>query len=206
MDIFTGEKLIELIKWAGYFGLFGIIFAESGLLIGFFLPGDSLLFTAGVLASQGFLNIYILLPTIIIAAIAGDSAGYLFGRKVGRKIFNREDSVIFHKNNLLKAQSFYDKYGPMTIIIARFVPVVRTFAPIVAGVGEMDYKKFVSYNIIGGLLWTLSMTLGGFYLIKIFPSLEHNLELVVIAIIILSVIPAIYHYLKEKADSKKHKA
>lgn len=198
MDIFSGENLIDLVKTVGYFGLFGIIFAESGLLVGFFLPGDSLLFTAGFLASQGFLNIYILIPLLFIAAVSGDNVGYAFGHKVGRRIFNKKDSLFFHKKNLERAQSFYDKYGPSTIVIARFIPIVRTFAPIVAGVGEMKYRVFMVYNLIGGFLWTFVMTMAGFILIKFIPNIENRLSLIVIIIILISILPPIWHIVKEK--------
>ncbi|MEI6040420.1 MAG: VTT domain-containing protein [Candidatus Berkelbacteria bacterium] len=202
MDIFTGEKLIELIKLVGYFGVFGMVFSETGLLIGVFLPGDSLLFTAGLLASQGFLNIYILLPVLFVAAVIGDNVGYWFGHKMGDKIFSRQDSKIFHKDNVLKAQKFYDKYGPMTIILSRYIPIVRTFAPLIAGVGKMEYKRFFWLDMIGCLIWSVGLTLAGFYLVKIFPGLDKYLTLVVLGIVVLSVIPPIYHYLKEKFQVK----
>ena len=150
MDWFSGENLIELIKTVGYLGVFGIVFAESGLFIGFFLPGDSLLFTAGLLASQGYLNIATLLLVVFVGAVLGDNFGYAFGKTVGPKLFRRENSILFHKKNLIRAHNFYKQYGPMTIILARFIPVVRTFAPIVAGIGQMQYKTFVFYNIFGG--------------------------------------------------------
>ncbi|MBN2585516.1 VTT domain-containing protein [Patescibacteria group bacterium] len=202
MDWFSGENLIELIKAVGYLGVFGIVFAESGLFIGFFLPGDSLLFTAGVLASQGYLNIGALLVIIFVGAVLGDNFGYAFGKTVGPKLFRRENSLLFHKKNLIRAQKFYDQYGPATIILARFIPVIRTFAPIVAGVGTMNYKIFVFYNIFGGLIWTLSLTLAGYYLVKIIPGIEDYIHWVVIGIIILSVIPAVWHLLKERLVKK----
>jgi len=205
MDIFSGENLIHLVKTVGYLGLFGIIFAESGLLIGFFLPGDSLIFTAGFLASQGFLNIYILVPLLFIAATSGDNVGYAFGHKVGRRIFNKKDSLFFHKKNLERAQSFYDKYGPQAIVIARFIPVVRTFAPIVAGVGDMKYRVFMVYNLIGGFLWTFIMTMCGYILIKFIPDIENHLSLVVIIIIVLSILPPIWHIVKEKRALVKNR-
>src|SRR3990167_8309400 len=139
--------LIELIKAAGYLGVFGIVFLESGLLVGFFFPGDSLLFTAGFLASQGFLDIKILIAGCFIAAVAGDSIGYFIGAKLGPKIFTKDNSIFFHKKHLERAQRFYDKHGGKTIILARFVPVIRAFAPVVAGVGTMNYKKFLTFNL-----------------------------------------------------------
>lgn len=205
MDIFSGENLIHLIKAGGYFGLFVIIFAESGLLIGFFLPGDSLIFTAGFLASQGYLNIYILIPLLFIAATTGDNVGYAFGRRVGRQIFNRKDSWFFHKDSLLKAEKFYTDYGPSAIVVARFIPVVRTFAPIVAGIGKMNYRIFMIYNLIGGFLWTVVMTMAGFILIKFIPNIENRLSLIVIIIILISILPPIWHIIKEKRTPNKYR-
>lgn len=203
MEIFEGENLIKLIESVGYIGLFAIVFAESGLLVGFFLPGDSLLFAAGFLASQGYLNIYLTIFVLLTAAILGDNVGYMFGKKVGPKLFKKEDSLLFHKDNLMRAEKFYEKYGPMTIILARFIPVVRTFAPIVAGIGKMDYKVFLSYNIIGGVLWTFTLTLAGFILTKIIPDIEKHLELIIAIIIVISVVPPIIHLAKEKILQKK---
>ncbi|HAG27692.1 TPA: hypothetical protein DCG61_02845, partial [Patescibacteria group bacterium] len=159
-----GFDLPELVRAVGYVGLFGIVFAETGLLIGFFLPGDSLLFTAGILAGQGYLNIYTTLLVLISAAIIGDSVGYAIGKKLGPKVFKKENSILFNKKHIDKAQAYFDKYGAMTIVIARFVPIVRTFAPTLAGVGKMNYGKFLFYNISGGLFWVLSVTLLGYYL------------------------------------------
>ena len=157
MEALLGIDLVTLVKTAGYAGMFFIIFAESGLFFGFFFPGDSLLFTAGFLASQGFLNIIPLATLTFVAAILGDNVGYAFGKKVGVKIFKREDSLLFHKDHLIKAQQFYAKYGGKTIVLARFIPIVRTFAPIVAGAGEMKYSQFLFYNFIGGTIWGLGM-------------------------------------------------
>ena len=192
-------NLPELIKTAGLLGIFGIVFAESGLFIGFFLPGDSLLFTAGFLASQGFLNIYLLLAVSFIGAVLGDSFGYAFGRKVGPKIFNKEDSLLFNKDHLRRANEFYEKHGGKAIILARFMPIIRTFAPILAGVGRMSYSKFLSYNIIGGLLWGVGVTLAGFYLGRAIPDVDRYLIPIVLGIIILSVLPTIIHILKDKS-------
>ena len=156
-------NLEELIRWGGLTVLIIIVFAETGLLIGFFLPGDSLLITAGLIAAQGYLDIVVLNVSLILAAIIGDQVGYLFGKKTGPKLFNREKSLLFDKDHLLKAKEFYEKYGGRAIIYARFVPFARTFAPIVAGVGQMNYRKFVTYNIFGGILWVASMTLLGYF-------------------------------------------
>ena len=189
--------LIKLIETVGLIGIFFIIFAESGLLIGFFLPGDSLLFTAGFLASQGFLNLPILLILTFVAAVTGDSVGYMFGHKVGKKIFTREDSLFFHKDNILKAQAFYDKHGPKTIVIARFMPVVRTFAPIVAGVGTMHYRTFLTFNLIGGFLWAVGLTLSGYFLGHLIPDVDKYLLPIILLIVIASVAPTAFHLLKD---------
>lgn len=185
--------LVELIKAFGYLGLFGIVFAETGLLIGFFLPGDSLLFTAGILTAQGYLNIYLLLIVLAAAAIIGDSVGYAIGKKFGPKVFSRENSLLFNKNHLLKAERFFIKHGPKTIIIARFVPIVRTFVPTLAGVGKMSYTKFLTYNIVGGLLWTISITVLGYYLGLTIPNIDKYIIPGIIIIILISISP----YIKE---------
>jgi membrane-associated protein len=195
--IFSSETLIYLIKITGYLGIFATIFAETGLLIGFIFPGDSLLFTAGFLASQGFFNIYFLCLIIFVAAVVGDSVGYAFGLKTGPKIFKREDSLFFHKQNLIRAQNFYEKYGALTIVWARFIPVIRTFAPIVAGIGKMNYKKFVFFNIIGGFFWSVSITFAGYYLPKVFPEIDKYLTLLIFLIIFISLLPPVIQFLKE---------
>lgn len=195
--IFDSDTIISLIKATGYIGVWAAIFAETGLFFGFFLPGDSLLFAAGLLASQGFLNIFILSIGVFIAAVLGDNTGYAFGKKTGPLIFKREDSLLFHKKNLIRAEEFYKKYGTFTIIIARFIPIIRTFAPIVAGVGKMEYKKFFIFNIIGGLIWAFSLPLIGYYLLAVFPQLENYINLIIILIIFVSLIPAALQFLKE---------
>lgn len=191
-------NLVEVIKAIGYLGVFGIIFAETGLLVGFFLPGDSLLFTAGFLASQGFLNIWYLITITFIAAVVGDSVGYSFGRKVGPRIFSKEESRFFNKENLVKSQQFYEKHGPKTIVLARFVPFVRTFAPILAGVGEMKYGTFITYNVFGGALWTVGVSLAGFYLGRVIPNVDRYLLPIVIAIVFISVLPSLVGYLRNR--------
>jgi membrane-associated protein len=193
--------LIEIIKTIGYLGLSGIVFAESGLFFGFFLPGDSLLFTAGFLASQGFLNIWLATILVFVAAVLGDSVGYAFGKKIGPAIFKRQNSKFFNKENLIKAEKFYDKYGPKTIIIARFMPIVRTFAPIVAGAGNMDYLKFIKYNIVGGFIWTFGLMFAGYFLGKTIPDVDKYLLPIIILIIILSILPSIIHLIREKKIS-----
>lgn len=187
--------LAELIRAVGYLGVFGIVFLESGLMIGFFFPGDSLLFTAGFLASQGFLDIKILIIGCFLAATSGDSIGYYLGQKFGRKLFSKKDSVWFHKDHLNRAQGFYDKHGGKTIILARFIPVIRAFAPVVAGIGLMRYKRFVAFNLIGGVLWAIAIPLAGYYLGSLIPDVDKYLLPIVGLIIIASVLPALHHAL-----------
>lgn len=187
--------LVSLIKVVGYVGVFSIVFAESGLLIGFFLPGDSLLFTAGFLASQGFLDIKILIIGCFIAAVAGDSVGYLIGHKLGRKLFTKEDSIFFHKKHLERAQSFYEKHGGKTIVLARFIPIVRTFAPIVAGIGAMSYKKFIFFNLFGAVLWAIGVTLAGYFLGSLIPDVDKYLLPIIAIIVVVSILPALHHAL-----------
>lgn len=190
--------LPELIKTIGLIGVFAIVFAESGLLIGFFLPGDSLLFTAGFLASQEFFSLPVLLVGCAICAIAGDSVGYAFGRRVGRKLFLRENSTFFKKKYLLAAEAFYEKHGGKAIVLARFVPIVRTFAPIVAGIGEMNYRRFVTFNILGGLLWAVGVTLAGYFLGSVIPDVDKYLLPILAVIIFVSLLPSIIHVLKDE--------
>src|ERR671915_1768137 len=161
-----------LVQWGGYVGLTAIIFVETGLLVGFFLPGDSLLVTAGLLSAQPQfgLNVYLLGVILSIAAIAGDSLGYAIGRATGPRIFTREDSLLFNKRHLYRAQDFYERHGGKTIVIARFVPIIRTFAPVVAGVGEMQYRRFIFYNVAGGIGWVVSMTWAGYFLGQAIPN------------------------------------
>lgn len=195
--------LITLIKTVGLFGIFGIVFAESGLLFGFFLPGDSLLFTAGFLASQGFLNFPALLVGSFIAAVVGDNVGYYFGHKFGPKIFNREDSLLFHKHHVTKAQEFYKQHGPKTIIIARFIPFVRTFAPIIAGVANMDKPTFMIFNLIGGFLWAIGLPTLGYFLGSMIPDVDKYLLPIIAVIILASILPGIIHILKEPGPRAK---
>lgn len=198
MEYLFGIDLITLVKTAGYVGMFFIIFAESGLLIGFFLPGDSLLFTAGFLASQSFIHIIPLVILTFTAAILGDNFGYAFGKKVGVKLFTRDDSIIFHKDHLQRAEDFYEKYGGKTIVLARFLPIIRTFAPIVAGAGQMNYRQFFFYNLIGGLIWGLGMPLLGYFLGSTIPNIDRYLVPIVLFIIFASIVPPAWHFLKEK--------
>lgn len=182
-----------LINAVGLLGVFLIVFAESGLLIGFFFPGDSLLFTAGFLASQGFINLWFLVVGAMIAAVLGDSAGYWLGAKFGPKIFSREDSFLFHRQHLERTKIFYERYGRKTIILARFMPIVRTFAPILAGVGRMEYKVFFAYNLIGGIVWGGGLPLAGYVLGSLVPGVDRFLWPIIALIIIFSFIPALRH-------------
>jgi membrane-associated protein len=186
------EHLIEVV---GLIGIFAIVFAESGLLVGFFLPGDSLLFTAGFLASAPssvddalHLPLGWLLLGCFVAAVTGDQVGYLFGRRVGPALFRRPDSRFFKQDNVDKAQGFFDRYGAKTIVLARFVPIVRTFAPIVAGVSRMNYRTFVTFNVVGGFAWSIGITLLGYFLGQV-EVIEQNLELAILSIVAISVVP-----------------
>ncbi|MEE1756738.1 DedA family protein [Streptomyces sp. SP18CS02] len=194
----------------GTFGLIGvlvIVFAESGLLIGFFLPGDSLLFTTGLLVTTGKLDtpLWAVCALVVLAAILGDQVGYLFGRKVGPALFKRPDSRLFKQENVEKAHEFFEKHGPKSLILARFVPIVRTFTPIIAGVSRMNYRSFITFNIIGGLLWGAGVTLLGASLGKIAFVHEH-IEAILIAIVLVSVIPIAIEYLRARSQSKKQAA
>ena len=194
-----------------YFGLFFIIFAETGLAVGFFLPGDSLLVVAGLFAAAGKLNIFVLLISLFIAGILGDLVGYLTGRRMGKTIFSRPKSKIFNPSHLIKAQKFYEKYGGKTIILARFVPIVRTFAPIVAGAAEMPYKNFAIFNIFGSFLWIFSMLLAGYFLGGLVESafgikLDEHIDKVVVVVVLLSILPMIFEYWKARRTRKAGEA
>jgi len=186
--------IVWLIKTAGYLGLFSIIFAESGLFFGFFLPGDSLVFTAGFLASQNYLNIFFLCLILFVAAVLGDNVGYWFGEKVGPMIFRRKDSLFFRHENVERAHEFFEKYGGKSLILARFVPVVRTFVPIVAGVAKMDYRKFLIYNLTGGFLWTVGLSLTGYFLGRLIPDVDRYLLPIILLIIFVSILPGLGHF------------
>ncbi len=197
---------VYLIQLGGTLAVILIIFAETGLMIGFFLPGDSLLFTAGLFVATGHLdiNIFLFWLLLVLAAIIGDQTGYIFGRKAGESLFNRKDTWYFKKKYIEKTQEFYDKYGGMTIIVGRFVPIVRTFAPILAGVVKLPYKKFVVYNVVGGFLWITIMLFAGYGLGTAFPGISKHIELVALIIIFISVIPIIRTYLKERKSAKQN--
>jgi len=197
----------ELIRWGGYTVLVVIVFAETGLLAGFFLPGDSLLVTAGLLASgEGPLDIVPLICVLSIAAVVGDSVGYAIGYHLGPRIFNREDSRLFHRHHLTRTQQFYERYGAKTIVLARFVPIIRTFAPTVAGVGRMRYSTFLTFNVIGGIAWTVSMTLAGYSLGRSIPNIERHLHWVIGIIILLSVLPIAREWRRSRRGQRDHNA
>lgn len=194
---FFGIDLVELIRTVGYAGVWGIVFAETGLFLGFFLPGDSLLFVAGFLSGGGYFSLPIMLIGVSVSAILGNFVGYEFGKFVGPKLFHKEDSLIFKKAHLRKAQRYYEHHGPKTIFLARFMPIVRTFAPIVAGIAQMDLKVFWFYNIVSGIVWSFSLILLGYYLGSVIDVDKYLLPIVLL-IIFLSFLPAIISYIKEK--------
>ncbi|MBI4142409.1 VTT domain-containing protein [Candidatus Uhrbacteria bacterium] len=196
-------ELIDLIVGFGYIGIAAVIFAETGLLVGFFLPGDSLLFTAGFLASQGVFHVVVLVVIATIAAIVGDSVGYSIGRRMGPRIFSREDSFFFHRDHLVRAHRFYERHGAKTIVLARFMPIVRTFAPVLAGVGTMRYGTFLAYNIIGGVLWGVGLPLAGYWLGRAIPNVDRYLLPIILGIILLSIAPGIIHVLRNREDRER---
>ena len=198
-----GFELEELIKTIGYLGLFAIIFAETGLLVGFFLPGDSLLFTAGFLASQDYLNIWLLIVVCFVAAVTGDAVGYAFGHRVGRGLFRRPEALLFRPQYLLKAEAFFDRHGGKAVIIARFLPIVRTFVPIIAGVGAMRYPRFALFNVIGAVLWAIGLPFGGYFIGSAIPSVDRYLVPVILLIIVASIAPTVIHVWRESGDEIK---
>src|SRR5687767_11869157 len=206
------KVIIEmLLANAGIFGYFGLVFivsAETGLAVGFFLPGDSLLVVAGLFAATGKLNLAVLLSTLFVAAVVGDAVGYYTGARLGPRLFKRQKSLLFRPSHLHKAHAFYEKYGGKTIIIARFVPIVRTFAPIVAGAANMPYKRFALFNIAGGLLWVTSMVLTGYFLGSLMKSkfgidLDEHIEWVVIVVVALSLMPPVIEYFKSRREKAR---
>ena len=194
----------HLISTFGVLGILAVVFAESGLLIGFFLPGDSLLFTAGLLIANGtYLHqpLWVMCLLISVAAVAGDQFGYLFGRQFGPALFRRPDSRLFKQENLTRAQEFFDKYGARSIVLARFVPVVRTFTPIVAGAGRMHYRTFLIFNLIGGTLWGSGVTILGYFLGQVAFVRDH-IELILLAIVVVSVVPLVIEYLRARSRNR----
>jgi len=198
-----------IITWGGMFALVAVIFSETGLLVGFFLPGDSLLVTAGIFCTSAnptgkpLLDIVSLNLAVAIAAVVGDQVGFFIGHKTGPKIFKRESSLFFNKRHLIRTHEFYERHGGKTIILARFIPIIRTFAPVVAGVGSMNYRRFVSYNVFGGIGWVLSMTLLGYGLANVWPDVTKHIEKLIILIIFLSLLPGIIAYAKNYLANRK---
>ena len=210
-ELLNPKVIIETLLVKGgvfvYLGLIFIIFAETGLAVGFFFPGDSLLVVAGLFAAAGKLNVFVLLLTLFIAAVVGDAVGYYTGLKAGPRIFSRQKSLLFKPSHLQKAHAFYEKYGGKTIIIARFVPIVRTFAPIVAGAAEMPYRRFFMFNVVGGFLWVFSMILAGYFLggavERAFGiKLDDHIEKVVIVVVLLSLMPPFIEWLKSRREKR----
>jgi len=191
-----------LVRVGGLTAMTIIVFAETGLLIGCFLPGDSLLVTAGVFAGTGQFDILSLNLILMAAAILGDTVGYWFGRKTGPALFKRPKSLLFNPDHLRRAHDFYEKHGGKTIVLARFMPIVRTFAPVVAGMGGMDYRRFLSFNVFGGALWVLSMTLIGYFLGQV-PGVREHIEIVIVAVVALSILPGVIAFLKEWLKSRR---
>lgn len=203
VDVATGfatgrYSLDDLVRWGGYAVLTAIVFVETGLLVGFFLPGDSLLITAGLVAAAGHLNIWWLNVLLIAAAIAGDSVGYAIGRRLGPRLFTRPKSLLFNPRHVDRTRAFYARHGARTIVIARFVPIVRTFAPVVAGVGQMEYSRFVFYNVAGGIGWVTSMTWAGYLLGQAVPNIDDHIHVVVGIVILLSIIPIVVELVRER--------
>lgn len=198
-DLFHRIYDVELlVRTGGLLALIIIVFTETGLFFGFFLPGDSLLVTAGIFAARGDLDLVTLHASLSLAAIAGDTVGYGIGARTGPKIFTREDSLFFNRKHLIYAKEFYDRHGGFTIFIARFIPIVRTFAPVVAGVGAMQYRKFISYNVFGGIFWVMATTSAGFFLGTMIPDIQQRIHLVIAIVIVLSLLPAAIKIAGEK--------
>ena len=197
--LLTGAQSLDaLVRWGGYVVLAAIVFTETGLLIGFFLPGDSLLITAGLVAATGALDIWWLNVLLVAAAVAGDSVGYAIGARIGPRLFTREKSWLFNPRHIVLTREFYERHGAKTIVIARFVPIIRTFAPVVAGVGQMSYRRFLFYNVAGALGWVLSMTWAGYLLGNVVPNIDRHIHIVVIVVIVLSVIPIAVEIVRER--------
>ena len=193
--------LDDLVRWGGYVVLVAIVFVETGLLVGFFLPGDSLLITAGLVAATGALNIWWLNVLLIVAAVAGDSVGYTIGWRAGPRLFTRPKSLLFNPRHVERTRGFYARHGAKTIVIARFVPIVRTFAPVVAGVGQMEYRRFLFYNVAGGVGWVTSMTWAGYLLGQTVPNISEHIHILVVVVILLSLIPVVVELVRERRRS-----
>jgi membrane-associated protein len=191
-----------IVRWGGLAMICAIVFAETGLMIGFFLPGDSLLVTAGIFSAAGHIDLYLMLLLVSLCAVVGDQLGYYIGQKTGPALFNRDDSLLFKRSHVLRAQQFYEKYGAKTIVIARFVPIVRTFAPVVAGIGQMPYRRFVAYNVVGGIFWVFSMVLLGYAAGSTVPNIDKHIHKVIVVVIFLSILPAIIEIVRARRRNK----
>jgi membrane-associated protein len=199
----------DLVAWGGYVGLTAIIFAETGLLVGFFLPGDSVLVTAGLLSSQSDrfgLNVFLLGVLLSVASILGNAVGYYVGRITGPRLFSREDSLLFNKKHLQRAHDFYERHGGKTIILARFMPIVRTFVPVVAGMAQMQYRRYTVYNVVGGLAWIWSMLFTGYFLGRYIPGIGEHIEVVILVVIFLSILPALVGWLRARGRGAERPA
>lgn len=203
LDLFHKIRDVRaIIAWGGYIGLTAIIFAETGLLVGFFLPGDSLIVTAGLLAATtGVFNVFWLGLLLTVASILGNTVGYGIGRATGSRLFSREDSLLFNKKHLTRAHEFYERHGGKTVIIARFMPIVRTFVPVVAGMGQMDYRRYTLYNVVGGVAWIWSMLFIGYFLGRYIPGIDQHIETVIILVIFLSLLPGIIGWYRARTKS-----
>ncbi|MBI4600295.1 VTT domain-containing protein [Candidatus Uhrbacteria bacterium] len=201
MELFSFD-LVSFIAWAGVAGVAVIVFVESGLLVGFFLPGDSLLFTAGFLASQNLLPLIPLLGLSFVGAVLGDNVGYAIGKRAGPRLFNKEESFFFHKRNIEKTKGYFARYGPKTVVIARFIPIIRTFAPVMAGVGAMPYRTFVIYNLVGGFLWSICIPLLGYFLGAMIPDVDRYLLPIILTIILISILPPLREYWRYKKSMR----
>ncbi len=191
-----------LIEWGGLTLVAAVVFTETGLFFGFFLPGDSLLVTAGILARTGHLRLAWLITLVPLCAVAGDQVGYLIGRKAGEALYRRPDGVFFKKAHLRRTHDFYGKYGAKTIVLARFVPIVRTFAPAVAGIAGMDYRTFVTYNVVGGVAWVYATVLGGYFLAALVPDVDKRLDTVIVAVVLLSLLPGVWEWWSHRRAAK----
>lgn len=201
LDYFMfGFDLESLIRTVGYLGITAIVYAETGLLAGFFLPGDSLLFTAGLLASQGVLNPWLLIPLVFVAAVAGDATGYAIGHRYGRRVLESGRIPLVTANHVQQAESFFATHGPKSVVLARFIPIVRTFVPVLAGIGRMGYRTFATYNVVGALLWGVGVTIAGYFLGSVIPDVDRYLLPIILVIIVASFIPAVWHW--QSARSK----
>jgi membrane-associated protein len=199
----TVYNVPELVRIAGFYGLILIVFAETGLLVGFFLPGDSLLITAGLFAARGDLNIVALVPSLILAAIVGNATGYAIGKRTGQALYSRPNSLLFRREHLKMTHDYYERHGGKTIVFAQFIRFLRTFAPVVAGVGEMGYVRFATYNVVGAICWVTSMTVAGYTLGSLIPNIESRIHYVVAVVIAISLMPPAWAWLKSRREAGK---